>query len=71
MMNHLAPTNPLMVAGSAENTHAIETLILWLDDNVNLESEITFSNEWEPVVRSEQALLALKALLPQFEHLQA
>lgn len=63
--------DPLSVVGSLENTHAIESLILWLSDNESLGSEITFSNEDEVRVRSPEALIAIKALLPQFAHLQA
>lgn len=59
------------IPGSLENNHAVQSLILWLSDNVEQESDITFSNSEEVVVKSEQALIALKALLPQFAHLNA
>jgi hypothetical protein len=63
--------NPLSIAGSPENTFAITSLILWLSYNIQMESEIRFSNEDEVLVQSEQALMAIKALLPKFAHLQA
>ena len=59
----------LKKVGSPANNHAIESLVLWLDCNVDMGTELVFSNDDEAKIDSAAALAALLALLPQFGHL--